>query len=200
MIIFIVVNGLINNIMDWTKIKAAAVDIDVDDNQMTQDLKNIPDELWDTGFDKTSETYWKTIWLTVNDVDVFKDFKTAKSIPHSDWRWDDRFEIPYIKNLVESLPVNTVGMIRAFILDGPLPMHIDSNDTTPDEITFKTALTIASQLELPMSMEDFEIPEKYIFFNDSISHGFPTATGTQVSIRVFGDFDYDAFTITKVYE
>ena len=192
---------MINNIMDWNNIKAAAVNIDVDTKQLTQELESIPKELWDSGVDHASNTSWNTIWIRINDVTEFPDFKLAKSISHSEWKWRDDLTIPYIKSLVESLPIKTVGMIRAFILTGPLPIHVDSNESTPTDLDYNLALTIASKLEVPMTMlGDVQVREKNVFFNDSIPHGFPNATGTQMSIRIFGDFEYDKFEVDTIYE
>lgn len=187
--------------MDFSNVKAIAVHLDIDEERLTTELESIPDALWDSGVDNKTETYWNTIWLTKNEIDKFPDFKTAKSITHDAWYWDENLEIPYIKSLVESLPVKKVGMVRAFILDGPLPMHVDSNKTTPSDMSYRMGLTIASRLEEPMQMQDgIEVKEKVVFFDDSIPHGFPNAKGKQISIRVFGDFDYYQFSIGKVYQ
>lgn len=192
---------MINIFMDWNNIKAAAVKINVDDSRLTQELEAIPKELWDSGEDLTSNTSWNTIWIRTNSIAEFPDFKLAKGIDHSEWEWREDLTIPYIKSLVESLPIRTIGMIRAFILTGPLPIHIDSNESTPKALDYNLALTIASKLEVPMTMTDgTKVKEKTIFFNDSIPHGFPDAVGTQMSIRVFGDFEYDKFEVDTVYE
>tara|TARA_B110000971_G_C19814002_1_gene410165 strand:- start:145 stop:714 length:570 start_codon:yes stop_codon:yes gene_type:complete len=187
--------------MDWNNIKAAAVKINVDDSKLTQELEAIPKELWDSGEDLTSNTSWNTIWIRTNSIAEFTDFKLAKGIDHSEWEWREDLTIPYIKSLVESLPIRTIGMIRAFILTGPLPIHTDSNESTPKALDYNLALTIASKLEVPMTMTaGTKVKEKTIFFNDSIPHGFPDAVGTQMSIRVFGDFEYDKFEVDTVYE
>ncbi|MDA9938569.1 hypothetical protein N9C48_00495 [bacterium] len=187
--------------MDWNNIKAASVKIDVDDNKLTQELENIPKDLWDSGVDQESNTSWNMIWLRTNSIAEFPDFKLAKGIAHSEWEWRDDLTIPYIKSLVESLPIKTIGMIRAFILTGPLPIHVDSNESTPKALDYNLALTIASKLEVPMTMAgDIKVKEHNIFFNDSIPHGFPDASDTQISIRVFGDFDYDKFEVESVYK
>lgn len=186
--------------MDFNNLKALAVDIDVNDDLLTQELFSIPEDKWTVDKDQYSGHYWKSIFLTKNDTQEFKDFKSAKSIPHSAWYWDEDIQAPYIRSLVESLPATTIGMIRAFILDGPLVMHIDSNETTPSDISYKLGLTIASKLESAMTMPNVQVREKYVLFNDSFPHGFPEGGGQQVSIRVFGDFDYNKFKITKVYK
>ncbi len=190
----------LNNFMDLTKIKAVAVDITVDDDLLTQELLSIPNNYWDVGTDQYTGTNWKSMFLTKNNVKKFVDFKSAKSLKHSEWFWDEGLEIPYIKSLVQALPITEIGMVRAFILSGPLPMHIDTNDKTPDELSFKLGLTIASKLEEPMTLDGTLISEKYILFDDSVSHGFPKATGTQISIRIFGNFDYEKFLVKKIYE
>lgn len=183
--------------MDFNKIKAAAVDISINDSKLTNELLSIPEHLWDKGMDPHTGFNWKSIFLRINDKQTFNDFKTAKSIPHCAWDWDKRLSIPYIKEIVSALPITTVGMIRAFILDGPLAMHIDSNDTTPDELSFRLGLTIASRLDEPMILDGFKLDDKYLLFDDGISHGFPNAKGTQISIRIFGDFEYEKFKVTK---
>ena len=48
--------------MDFTNIKAIAVDIDVDDNLLTQELLAIPSSKWEIGIDKTSGHFWKSIF------------------------------------------------------------------------------------------------------------------------------------------
>ena len=186
--------------MNFTEIKAIAVDLEVNDTMLTNELLSIPNDKWNTGTDQYSGHLWKNIFLTKNNHQEFDDFKSAKSIPHSDWHWDETLEIPYIRSLVASLPIRTIGMIRAFVLDGPLVMHVDSNENTPDDISYSMGLTIASKLESSMSMPGVTIEEKYVLFNDSFPHGFPDGKGQQISIRVFGNFDYDKFKITKVYK
>jgi hypothetical protein len=186
--------------MNWNNIKAAAVNIDVDYKKLTHELESIPKDLWDTGEDYLSKTSWNTIWLRKNDIAEFTDFKLAKGILHSEWKWREELNIPYIRSLVESLPIKTIGMIRAFILTGPLPIHVDSNESTPTDINYNLALTIASKLEVPMTMAgDIKVKENNVFFNDSVPHGFPDAVDTQTSIRIFGDFEYDKFKLERVY-
>jgi hypothetical protein len=186
--------------MELNNIKAVSVDIDVNDDLLNSELLNIPENYWDAGYDEKSHHYWKSIFLTKNNIQDYKDFKSAKIIDHANWFWDSRLEIPYIKSLVEGLPIKTIGMIRAFILNGPLVMHTDTNENTPNDISYKLGLTIASKLHDPMSISDIVIKEKYLFFNDSIPHGFPNSNSQQISIRVFGDFDYDSFKVIKEYK
>jgi hypothetical protein len=186
--------------MDYTKIKAAEVSIIVDDEKLSAELFSIDESKWDTRIDNTTGYSWKSIFLTKNDTEEFKDFKSAKRIKHTQWYWNDLYDIPYIKKLIESLPLTTVGMVRAFIATGPLPIHVDNDKNTPTDLSYNLGLTIASRLTEPMTMEpNLKIKEKYILFNDTVPHGFPNNQDTQISIRIFGDFDYEKFNITKVY-
>jgi hypothetical protein len=186
--------------MDWLKIKAVSVNIDVNEELLEQELRGIPNDRWDHCVNDEGDV-WKSIFLNKNSTQVFEDFKTAKLIPHSAWEWDETLHIPYIKSLVESLPIKTIGMIRAFVLNGPLVMHVDSDVTTPTDLNKNVGLTIATKMSGPMLMKgDIEVKEKYVFFNDSISHGFPQAVGEQISIRLFGEFDYNEFSIGTIYE
>jgi hypothetical protein len=187
--------------MNWLKIKAVAVDIDVNEELLEQEILSIPQERWDIQHLNEQGDGWKTVFLNKNSTQVFEDFKTAKLIPHSDWVWDETIHTPYIRSLVESLPINTVGMIRAFVLTGPLVIHVDSDDNTPKDLNKNLGLTIASKMTGPMWMEgDIEVKEKCVFFNDSIPHGFPKGVGEQISIRIFGDFVYNDFNLGKSYE
>jgi hypothetical protein len=187
--------------MDWLKIKAVAINIDVDEDLLEKELRSIPHDRWDTQHLNNREHGWKTVFLNKNSTQVFKDFKTAKLIPHSEWVWDDTIHIPYIRSLVESLPMKTIGMIRAFVLTGPLVIHVDSDNTTPLDLDKNLGLTIATKMGGPMWMEGgVKVKEKCVFFNDSIPHGFPQGSGEQISIRIFGEFAYDNFNLGTIYE
>lgn len=187
--------------MDWLKMKAVSVNIDVDECSLENELRNIPIEQWNTEHLNEQGDGWRTIFLNKNSTQVFEDFKTAKLIPHSDWEWDESINIPYIRSLVESLPIKTIGMVRAFILTGPLVIHVDSDDTTPTDLNKNLGLTIATKMTGPMWMEgNIEVKEKCVLFNDSIPHGFPQGVGEQISIRIFGEFAYDDFNLGTIYE
>jgi hypothetical protein len=49
--------------MDFTDIKALAVDINVNDELLTEELLAIPDEKWSTGKDYYSGHFWKNIFF-----------------------------------------------------------------------------------------------------------------------------------------
>jgi hypothetical protein len=177
---------------------AAEFNFEFDYQLMAQELLAIPDDKWlmsvNNGFQ------YKSIFLTVNDYDTFTDFKSAKSIKHSEWRWDETLTIPYTRSVVESLPASVFGIIRAMWTNGPLPLHVDTNETTPTDKTYSLGVTLAPILHEPMTMAtDTLVRGKAVLFDDSVPHGFPNATTDQLGIRIFGEFDYEKFRILRTY-
>ena len=65
----------INRFMDFTNIKAAVVELTVDADLLTKELLSIPDDAWDTGYDKNSGCSWRSIFLRKNNIKDFTDFK-----------------------------------------------------------------------------------------------------------------------------
>lgn len=177
---------------------AEEFDFNFDHAKMADELMSIPEDKWviflNNGFQ------YRSLFLTVNDQTVFADFKSAKKLTHTEWRWDDSLHIPYTKSVVESLPVNCIGMVRAMWTNGPLPMHVDSNKTTPLDKTYSVGVTLAPILQEPMTMmDDILVHGKAVLFDDSVPHGFPNATTDQLGVRIFGEFNYDKFRILRSY-
>ena len=178
---------------------AAEFELEFDHSRMEQELLGIPSSNW--LYRKYNEHHYKSLFLTINDYQVFTDFKSAKTLKHSDWRWDPSLDIPYTKSVIESLPNSELGMVRAMWTDGPLPMHIDFDKTTQKDITYSMGVTIAPILHEPMTMiKDILVFGNTILFDDSKLHGFPQATTSQLGVRIFANFNYDKFKITKVYK
>jgi hypothetical protein len=177
---------------------AAEFEFDFDPSIMEEELLAIPESEWLMSVNNGYQ--YKSLFLTVNDYQVFTDFKTAKTIKHSDWRWNPSLNIPYTKSIVDLLPKKQLGMVRAMWTNGPLPMHVDSNDTTPDDLTYSFGITLAPVLHEPMTMlKDTLVYGKAVIFDDSKPHGFPEAKTNQLGIRIFGDFLYEKFRILRTY-
>lgn len=177
---------------------AAEFDFDFDHDKMAQELLSIPDNLWLVSINNGFQ--YKSLFLTINDYQVFTDFKSAKSIKHNEWRWNPNLSIPYTKLVIESLPSTVFGIIRVMWTNGPLPMHVDTNTDTPDDITYKMGVTLAPILHEPMTMcTDTIVSGKTVLFDDSNPHGFPKAKTDQLGIRIFGEFDYEKFKILRTY-
>jgi hypothetical protein len=177
---------------------AAEFDFDFDHKRMASELLAIPEDKWVVS-SRDNFTY-KSLFITVNSNQVYNDFKSAKVIPHNAWSWDYTLDIPYTRSVVESLPSSTFGIVRVMWTNGPLPLHVDSNESTPSDITYKMGVTLAPVLHEPMTMcTDISVSGKTVLFDDSMPHGFPTATTDQLGVRIFGEFDYEKFRILRTY-
>jgi hypothetical protein len=177
---------------------AAEFDFDFDHKKMEEELLAIPTDRW--LISERDDFLYKSLFLTKNKNKVFTDFKTAKSLLHNEWDWDDTLNIPYTRAVVERLPCTVFGIIRAMWTNGPLPMHIDTNSLTPEDLTYKLGVTLAPVLHEPMTMlKNTLVSGKTVLFDDSVPHGFPNATTDQLGVRIFGEFDYDKFRILRTY-
>ncbi len=181
--------------MEYNKYIAIELELNIDYNKLELELMSIADEKWQYDTDPLDpDSIWKSMFLTRNNTKVFNGFAAAKTIPHSDWFWDDSLNIPYTRQLISQLPIRTLGMVRLMWTNGVLPLHVDICETSPSDLTYKLGLTIAPLLSQPMIMiNNTKIFGKTVLFNDSIPHGFPTMAGIQLGIRIFGDFDYQQF-------
>ena len=181
--------------MEYNKYIAVEIELNIDYRRLELELMSIADEKWQYDHDPVDcNIIWKSMFLTRNNTKVFNTFTTAKTIPHSDWFWDDSLDIPYTRQIISQLPIRTVGMVRVMWTNGVLPLHVDVCETSPTDLTYNLGLTIAPLLSQPMIMRnDTKIFGKTVLFNDAILHGFPTVAGVQLGIRIFGDFDYQQF-------
>ena len=139
---------------------------------------------------------------------VEKSFNRTKYLTHDRWQWKDSLKrkIPYTIKCIESLPYKNIGLIRVFITENTFfPTHYDydynldnDNDTGKDDIT-KTLgvslvpLTGAVPLRIWSSTEQSvkEIPGNAMLFRDSQPHGVPFTKDTRITIRIFGDIDFN---------
>jgi hypothetical protein len=80
--------------MDIINIKAIAIDLDIDDEKLVKEITDIPDDKWiPSEYDILGSHPWKTVWLRINNRENFKDFKSAKFVPHNEWYWDNDLNI-----------------------------------------------------------------------------------------------------------
>jgi hypothetical protein len=190
--------------MDYTKVKAIEVDLNINTELMRQEFFSIPEDSWQVNIASnligTGTHVYKSLFLTKNNIAVFTDFKNAKKISHTDWYWDENFNLPYTRSVINSLPAKSIGMVRIMIADGPLPLHTDCDKETPQHYSYRLGLTIAPIQTQKMQLGENKIAGNQYFFNDSIPHGFPESIDMQISVRVFGEFEYDKFNITKIYK
>jgi hypothetical protein len=177
---------------------AVEFEFEFDHKKMEEELLAIPADRW--LISERDNFLYKSLFLTKNHSNVFTDFKTAKSITHKEWFWDNSLDIPYTRSVVEQLPCTVFGIVRVMWTNGPLPMHVDTNKSTPDDPTYRLGVTLAPVLHEPMTMSKHTVIHgKTVIFDDSIPHGFPNATTDQLGVRIFGEFDYDKFRILRTY-
>lgn len=134
-----------------------------------------------------------------------QSFSITKHLPHSDWEWRDDIDISYTKKFIDSLPFKSLGMIRVFIFsDTFLPVHKDYKTTevlghSEDYDKCLGLSIIPTTGDVPMKIwsnklnRAVEVPGNAMLFNDSVVHGVPKTTGIRITIRVFGDIDYNYF-------
>lgn len=107
--------------------------------------------------------------------------------------------MPYTKKVINSLPAKSIGIVRIMVTNGILPLHTDCNSTTPTDYTYSLGLSISPVHSDKLQIGSTFIPYKALFFNDSIPHGFLSSSDIQMSIRIFGDFEYDKFNIKRIH-
>ena len=188
--------------MDYSKVIAIEVDIDIDYDMMREEFLSILDSQWNNhssylpGYNYVT---YKSLFLTKNNHGVFDDFKVAKTIPHSEWYWDDSINMPYTKTVIDSLPSKSIGIVRIMVTNGVLPLHTDCNSNTSVDHTYRLGLTISPMCSDKLQLGNTFIPYKALFFNDCVPHGFLSSADTQMSVRIFGDFEYEKFNIKRIY-
>ena len=124
--------------MDDKNILALEVNLDLDYDKISQEILSVPDSFWIPSI--FNGYHWKSLLLTTNDIAPFKDFKSAKLIEHAKWYWDLNIPTPYVRSVLDLLPINHIGIVRVMITDGYLPLHVDSNANTPDDKSYYLGL------------------------------------------------------------
>jgi hypothetical protein len=117
----------------------------------------------------------------------------------STWSWIKSLNIPYTQSVIESIPFKPLGPVRVvYFPDIPCMTHTDWND--PSDLMHTLGLSIipstgntycnvwSDQLQ-----KDVPIYGHAMLLNDSIPHWVPKATGTRITMRVFGEIDYSWF-------
>lgn len=134
-----------------------------------------------------------------------QSFSITKYFPHSDWVWRDDINIPYTKQFIDSLPFTSLGMIRVFIFsDTFLPVHKDykTADVMGHSEDYDKCLglsIIPATGDVPMKIwsqklnKVVSVPGNAMFFNDSVVHAVPKTNGIRITMRIFGDIDYNYF-------
>jgi hypothetical protein len=138
---------------------------------------------------------------TANDATRDSRFSVNKKLPHSSWFWREELKerIAYTIECIESLPYRSLGLIRAFVCDNTfMPTHRDSAPEWGCDSSQSIGLSlIPATGGVPMLIWDDaagEVRELHghcLLFDDSKWHGVPMTRGTRVTLRVFGELDYE---------
>jgi hypothetical protein len=138
---------------------------------------------------------------TENDVTRDSRFSINKKLAHSSWFWRPALRdlIPYTIECIESLPYRALGLVRAFVCEDTfMPTH---RDTAPDWACDKSQSIGLSLIPatggVPMLIWDdaaAQVREMHghcLLFDDSRWHGVPMTRGTRITLRVFGELEFE---------
>lgn len=130
------------------------------------------------------------------------NFDYTKHLDPDQWEWrsDLKEKIRYTTECIESLPFSKLGCVRAFICENTFfPTH---RDTVEDKIisqNYETCLGVSiipstgnvpMLIQSPITKKVFEVHGNAMLFNDSAWHGVPLTTGARITIRIFGEIDF----------
>jgi hypothetical protein len=145
-----------------------------------------------------------TLYLrSPGDENLFleRSFKITKHLDHSNWVWRDslRSLIPYTIEKISTLPFKKIGLIRVFITENTFfPTHYDYDPKYPIDITKSLGISLVPLTGgVPLKIwsgVDKQIKEVHghaHIFRDSQPHGVPFTDQTRITIRIFGDIDYN---------
>jgi hypothetical protein len=183
--------------MDYTTILAVEINLDIDYDKIAHEILSVPDSYWIPSVYDGFQ--WKSLLLTKNSKAPFRDFKSAKLIGHSEWHWDYNIPTPYTRSILDSLPVDNIGIVRVMLTDGYLPLHTDCDTNTPDDKSYYIGLSLFPVLNDPLTVANKKLKCRSMLFNDKLAHGYPESISKNLTIRIFGDFDYSNFEIVKIH-
>lgn len=141
-----------------------------------------------------------------DNPDQITRFDYTKQLQTEGWRWREELKplLPYTIECIESLPYNSIGCIRVFITENTFfATHRDygwGTEALSKDYDRCFGLSIIPDTGgVPMKIQSFEtgtvheIPGNAMLFNDSAWHGVGMVEKTRITIRVFGDIDYQSF-------
>lgn len=159
----------------------------------------------DLSITKNSMTGGSIFYLTKHCETERLSYSVTKNLSSEGWGWREELNIPYTKRYIESLPYKKIGLVRVFVFkDTFLPVHKDygfsesKGHSEEYDKCFGLSL-IPSTGNVPMKIwstklnKVVEVSGNAMLFNDSVWHAVPKTTGYRITIRVFGEVDYDSF-------
>jgi hypothetical protein len=142
----------------------------------------------------------------LDNVNNIKRFDYTKTLPTDKWVWIDHFKtsLPYTIECIENLPYKHIGCIRVFITENTFfATHRDygwgRNNLSKDYDRCFGLSIIPDTGGVPMKIQSFKNNNVYdiygnaMLFNDSAWHGVPYVSGLRITIRIFGEINYQSF-------
>jgi hypothetical protein len=190
--------------VDYTKLLAAPIKLDIDYLRLANELliakqhdKCVPFSYKADQSDESVTAY--SLFLRNSKEFLDYSYRGAKLTDESTWEWDTDLVLPYTKEIVNSIPFKLLGAIRVvYFPDIPCIKHTDWDNTQDQKRTLGLSI-IPSTGETHCNIwserlqKDVSIPGHAMLLNDSVQHWVPTATGTRITMRIFGEIDYTWF-------
>lgn len=147
-------------------------------------------------------------YLRENDNNLNAEkFIVTKSLPTNSWNWIEKYKniMPYTIECIESLPYTQIGCIRVFVTENTFfPTHRDYGVGGPPVLSTEYAKTLGLSIipdtgNVPMQIFSYKnkevckVPGNAMLFNDSAFHGVEYTPGIRITIRVFGEIDFQKF-------
>ena len=140
---------------------------------------------------------------TSNDVLRDSRFAVNKKLPHDSWFWRPEVaeRIPYTIECIEALPYRRIGLVRAFVCEDTfMPTHRDTAPDAEGRYDRERAVGISlipSTGGVGMLIWDearrkvHDVKGQCLIFDDSKWHGVPMTRGTRITLRIFGELDFN---------
>lgn len=184
--------------MDYKRIIAASLNLDIDYAQMSKELVRSMSSNACVPFSYDGYTAY-SLFLRESTEPTTYSYRGAKSADIASWSWNELLDIPYTIKAIEELPFNKLGTVRVVYFPNiPCKIHTDWDDPTDYEHTLGLSLipqTADTVCRVYIDKEDrwVEIPGNAMLLNDSVPHAVPEAKGIRITMRLFGEIDYDWF-------
>lgn len=189
--------------IDYSKILAAGLKLDIDYDTMSNELTNAQKSIKCVPFTYKDESHNEcqsfSLFLRENKTMPQYSYRGAKLAELNDWIWDTTLDIPYTISVIEQLPFTKLGTVRAvYFPDIPCIEHTDWDDKTNLKNTLGLSLiptTGNTHCNVwSERLNDYvSIPGNAMLLNDSIRHNVPKCNGLRITVRVFGEIDYSKF-------
>jgi len=190
--------------MDYKNIIATGLNLDIDYKKMSEELiaamssdKCLPFSYPPERGAKEEVTAY-SLFLRNSTEPVEYSYRGAKSGSTKSYQWANLI-IPYTKSIIESLPFKNLTAVRVvYFPDVPCVEHTDWDDSNDHVHTLGLSI-IPSTADVCCevwneTLNDYvSIPGNAMLLNDSIKHRVPKGIGTRITMRVFGEIDYEWF-------